>query len=287
MQPEHGWVVRARRRDEVKTCLPYIRGDQVGYNKQAQQLHTFVPPGSSIIFLTCDHLSAVMDDHLSPACGAHPVIHRKRRDRLNGCHPREHLPEDDMMAIKVRSRARRDIELRAVGVWPCVHHAKQPRLRVRRDESFVRKVRAIDRLATRAVPADKVAPLYAQAGDDAVDRAPFIMHRRPRERMHALVATDELPKVLGRPREPIRPKLEHDALGRGLAANTKADPHLRVWLGLVWVWFGFGFGFGFGLGLVWFGLGLGLGLVWACLGLGVSHTCGFGLGAWASPAGDA
>jgi len=57
------------------------------------------------------------------------------------------------------------------------------------------------------------------------------MHRRPRERMHALVAMDELTKVLGRPRESICPQLEHDALGRGLAANTKADPHLRVWLG--------------------------------------------------------
>jgi len=116
---------------------------------------------------------------------------------------------------------------------------------VRRDETFGREGRAIDRLAARAVPADKVAALYAQAGDDAVDRAPFIMHRRPRERMHALVATDELTKVLGRlresiwsrsrdvsgDRESICPKLEHDALGRGLAANTKADPHLRVWLG--------------------------------------------------------
>ena len=169
-----------------------------------------------------------------------------------------------MMAIKVRSRARRDIELRAVGVWPCVHHAKQPRLRVRRDETFVRKVRAIDRLATRAVPADKIAPLYAQAGDDAVDRAPFIMHRRPRERMHALVASDELPKVLGRPREPIRPKLEHDALGRGLAANTKADPHLRVWfgfgLGLVWVWVWVWVWVGLGLVWFWFWFGFGLGV---------------------------
>ena len=78
--------------------------------------------------------------------------------------------------------------------------------------------------------------------------------------MHTLVATDELPKVLGRPREPIHPKLEHDALGRGLAANTKADPHLRVWLGWVWVWFGLGFGFGFGLGWVGFGFGFGFGL---------------------------
>lgn len=177
------------------------------------------------------HLAAVMDVHLSPACGALPVIHRQRRNRLNGRHPREHLPEDDMMPIKVRSRGRRDTELRAVSVWPCVRHAKEPRLRVRRDETFGREGRAIDRLAARAVPADKVAALYAQAGDDAVDRAPFRMHRRPRERMHALVATDEMTKVLGRLRESICPKLEHDALGRGLAANTKADPHLRVWLG--------------------------------------------------------
>lgn len=57
------------------------------------------------------HLAAVMDEHLSPACGALPVIHRQRRNRLNGRHPREHLPEDDMMPIKVRSRGRRDVEL--------------------------------------------------------------------------------------------------------------------------------------------------------------------------------
>lgn len=85
------------------------------------------------------------------------------------------LAEHDVLPVEPRRGNGDNEELGAVGVGARVGHRQGPPSRVPPHEVLVRELLAVDGLAAGAIALREVAGLAHELGDDAVERAPFVV----------------------------------------------------------------------------------------------------------------
>jgi len=115
------------------------------------------------------------------------------------------LTEDDVLAIEPGGDNGGDEELGAVGVGASVGHGQDTRLGVGSLEVLIRKLLAVDRLATRAITTSEVATLKHELRNDSMERGALVPE--------ALLAGAESTEVLSSLRDYIVVEDEVDPSG--------------------------------------------------------------------------
>jgi hypothetical protein len=87
----------------------------------------------------------------------------------------DNLAEHNVLPVEPRCGNGDDEELGAIGVGPRVGHRQGPPSQVPLHEVLVRELLAVDGLAAGAVALCEVTGLAHELGDDAVERAPFVV----------------------------------------------------------------------------------------------------------------
>jgi len=115
------------------------------------------------------------------------------------------LAEDDVLAIQPGGNDGGDEELRAVGVGTSIGHGQHAGLGVSFLKVLIRKLLAVDRLATGAITTGEVATLQHELWDDSVEGRALVAE--------ALLASAESTEVLG-------------SLGNYIVVEDEVDPTL-------------------------------------------------------------
>merc|ERR1719321_298907 len=168
-------------------------------------------------------LAAIGDDHRLRGLAA---LRPNRFNLLHHVHALRNRSEDNVLPVKPIRLHRAQEELRTIRAWACVRHRQDAWPSVLQLKVLIRKLRAIDGLATSSVPSCEVATLAHELCDHTVERRALEVQRLS-GLARTLLTGAQSPEVLSCFRDHISPELHDNTAGRG-STNGHVEEHFGL-----------------------------------------------------------